>query len=155
MEYSAEEIVRIAIDVEEKGALFYEHMAEISKDESSRQLFVSLADQERQHAGTFVELLRAAGEYAVDNSGEGVYDAYFKTISREFIITPEQIRDMLDKKDITPAQALDFAIAAEKNAILTYSALGENLPDDKKVLVSRIIEEERKHYVVLSNLKSW
>jgi len=41
----------------------------------------------------------------------------------------------------------------EKESILVYTALEDYVVEDKKKILNKIIEEEKKHFVMLSKLK--
>ena len=49
--------------------------------------------------------------------------------------------------------ALDFAIDSELNAILYFSEMKRMVLKEKRDIIDNIIEEERKHFIKLSNMK--
>jgi len=49
--------------------------------------------------------------------------------------------------------AIDFAIGREMDSILYYQEVRAFVPERQKEVVDRIIEEERKHFIMLSNAR--
>ena len=51
------------------------------------------------------------------------------------------------------ASAIDFAIRRELDSLLYYREIRELLPADRKEAIERIILEEKKHFMKLSEMK--
>jgi rubrerythrin len=50
-------------------------------------------------------------------------------------------------------EAVNFGIEIEKESILVYSSLEEFMKLERKELIDKIIDQERKHYTDLVSLK--
>ena len=152
MAYSPEEILRIAVDVENNGARLYEQMSK-SCIEKNRSVFLELAKQEKEHSGKFAALLESLGQRIYKDETEDTYEQYFRAIASEYIFSTETIDEMLRKKDATFNEMLDFAIGVEKTSILAYKAVRNHMLDAGPSVLDKIIEEEQSHYVLLSGMK--
>lgn len=153
MKYSPEEVLKIAIQVEEHGRAFYEEMASKTNDIKLNGLLTTLAAQEVEHALFFESLLSKQDFFTYDNSFENEYNAYFDAIADEFVFSPTAISDRKKQGFDSDVDVLDFAIGMEKNAVLTYSAMEDYVAEDKKSVLEKIVIEEKRHYALLSALK--
>jgi rubrerythrin len=151
--YSPQEILKVAVDVEEKGKKIFEIFEEKAGDSRLKAVWKYLKEQEILHYETFKSMLDNIGDYVVDDYSTGEYDAYMKAIASEYIFTPE----LIDAKSREPfdsdLDAIDFGIFIEKQSIMTYNALREYIQGDKQNVLDKIIAEEKKHFVRLIELR--
>lgn len=156
--FNADEIFSIAIKIEENGAAFYRRAAELHSGKQFARTLESLAEMEDGHKRTFEEMkeklseveraekvfdplgetalyLGAMGDY---HGGEGSLGAREKLTGRESI-----------------TEIIDIALDLEKKSILYYVGLKDLVPADLGAdKIDLIINEEKKHVVQLSQLKS-
>lgn len=154
LKYSPEEVLKIAIQVEEHGKAFYTEMSEKSTDHKVKGLLATLAGQEVAHAQFFQNILDEQNFFAYDASVENEYDSYFDAIANEFIFSPDVLAKRKAKGFNSDVEVLDFAIGMEKNAVLTYSAMKDYVIEGKKNILEKIVAEEQSHYTMLSALKA-
>ncbi len=152
-EFNPQEILKIAVKVEENGKSLYETLQAKAKDEKLKDMWKYLKEQEENHIKIFKEVLSNIGDYIVYDFSLGDYDAYLRAIASEYIFTQELIEKKTKEVFTLDVEAIDFVIAIEKESILVYSALKEYIVTGKQSVLGKIIEEERKHLVQLTSMK--
>ncbi|MCK4321950.1 ferritin family protein [candidate division WOR-3 bacterium] len=150
--FDAKEIFKFAIRIEENGMKFYRYAAVITDDDEMRKTFNFLASEEARHKEIFEGLL---SEVTKDTAFETYPDEYFnylKTYVDNVIFTDKQFEEaMSDIKDTL--STIDFAIKRELDSILYYHEIKRFVPEKQHNLLDEIIEEERKHYTKLIDIK--
>src|SRR6056297_852634 len=90
--FSAEETLKIAIEIEKNGREFYEGMLEETEDDEIREVFSDLANQEVKHRETFEEMLGdAETEEGPDLNSllyGGLEDSYLSALADSKVFTP-------------------------------------------------------------------
>ena len=152
-EFSPQEILRIAIKVEETGQKLYEVLEKRANDKEFKDVWTYLKEQEIIHRDIFKKMLDKVNDYIVDDFNPGEYSSYIRAIAANYIFTQKLIEENLKTLPSSDAEALDFGIFIEKESILTYSAFKEYIKTDKQIVLDKIIDEEKKHLVRLSSLK--
>jgi rubrerythrin len=151
--FSPQEILRIAIKVEENGKKLYDDLVKKAKENKTEELWKFLAGQEDLHRKIFQDMLDKVGDYIVDEFSPGEYANYIRAIACEYIFTPQIIADKTKGGFKSDIEAIDFGISIEKDSILTYSALKAYILSEKQPILEKVIEEERNHLVKLTLLK--
>jgi len=151
--FNPQEIVKIAINIEENSRKLYQALEDKTKNEKLKLIYKYLKEQEETHAKTFHQILDNIGEYIVHEFSLGEYEAYLRAIASEYILTQDMINQKIEEGFNSDIEAIEFGISVEKDSILTYSALREYILDDKKEALDKIIGEERKHLISLVVLK--
>lgn len=155
--YSVNEVIELAVQIEQNGYAFY-HEASKRKDldEKSRALIELLRDQELNHEKTFLALRddKEMDKLELTQDWELV-SKYLKTIvdARIFNSKDAAIQKATKAKDLM--EILDFAISFEKDTLLYFHALKDNIesPATRKIL-ARIISEELSHVLKLTDYKN-
>jgi len=139
--------------IEENGEKFYRHAAQLAQDKETRAMFNFLAEEEVRHKKTFETMLSKLEKPDIDESYPGEYLAYLKDYLDNKIIFSKQAIDgeFPDVKDTL--SAIDFAIHREMNSILYYHETKRFVPNNQQDDIEKIIEEERRHFSQLSDLK--
>jgi len=151
--YSTKELIDIAIGIEETGVYFYSKFKEKFKDESFRQIFQFLADEELKHKGVFSGMLNELKE------PEGVftqeYYSYLKAIGTTRVFANKDDIDKIAPTLHNPLDIIKIAMDAERDSIVWYSELKEIYRNDAKAkdILGHIINEERKHVLTLLDVK--
>lgn len=144
-ELKAQEIAMMAITIEEKGMYFYQKVAEIFPDEEIRNIFLRLAEEEKEHQRTFQHIFNLS-------TGERVFEEdtakYIHNLLASGVFPSKENMGELIARIKTPKEALAIGIQAEKEAILFYHEIIQNTasPETKDVL-SKLLEEEKMHLV--------
>ena len=153
MSFSASDILEFAMRIEENGANFYRYAVQITKDDEAKGIFARLADEELVHQKTFGRIFAAMEKTTPPESYAGEYAAYLRNyVDNTVIFTKEALdRELAGVKDTL--SALDFALRREQDSILYYHEIKQVVPAAEHAAVDRVIEEERRHFGILSEIK--
>ncbi len=151
--FSLQEILRIAIKVEENGKKLYEKLDKTTNNKDTRAIWTYLKDQEEVHRKIFQDMLSNVGDYVVYEFNPGEYGAYIKAIAGSYIFTETLVEKKLEEGFNSDSDAIDFGIHIEKESILTYSAMREYVVTAKQPILNKVIDEEKNHLVRLTELK--
>jgi len=151
--FSPQEILRIAVKVEERGKKLYEALEKKSSDKKIIDLWKYLKEQEEIHRKVFQGMLDKAGDYIVSELTPGEYGAYIRAIGASYIFTEELIEKKIKESFASDLEAIDFGLHIEKESILTYSALREYMLADKWPVLDKVIAEEKEHLIKLTVLR--
>jgi len=152
-DFSPQEILKIAVKVEENGKKLYENLENTAKDKKVKELCAYLKKAEERHIGIFQNMLDSAGDYIVNDSLGGDYEKYLRAIASEYVFPQELMEQKIKQGFSSDKEALDFGIKVEKDSILVYSAFKEHVLTAKQGVLDKIIEEEKKHLIQLSLLR--
>jgi rubrerythrin len=147
--FDVSEIGQFAVKIEENGEKFYRYAAQIAKDASVKQMFEYLADEENNHKVTFQKILLTIKEYEPLETYSGEYGLYLKAYIDNIIFSNldeerSRVQDALS--------AINFGMQRELESILYYQEI-KNFMKNQQEVIDTIIEEERKHFSTLSELK--
>ncbi|HOM27435.1 MAG TPA: ferritin family protein [bacterium] len=148
--FNISEIYQFAIKIEENGEKFYRSIAKKTNNKEVKELFIFLADEEVRHKKVFEELLSKVEKYEPPEIYPGEYFAYLKAYAEELIF-PKGVEKELEKEDII--EAIDFGIRRELDSIMYYLEVKSFIPETQHSVLDKIIQQERSHFVKLSNLK--
>lgn len=151
--FAASDIIEVAIRIEENGINFYKFAEQIAKQEEAKKLFVFLADAEAGHKRTFEKFFAAMEKYTPPEQYAGEYSSYLRNYVDNNIIFTKEIMDkqLANVKDTVAA--FDFAMQRELDSILYYHEIKNLVPAAQHEAIEKIIEEERKHYATLTDMK--
>ena len=144
--YSINEILDIAVELEEAGYDFYTRCIDKFDDPVFKDLFRFLADEEANHKEYFLSMKS-------DDTAGGVfteeYYLYMKSIGGGKIFSRETEKAFDEITSIE--EALKKAFHDEKESILLYSELKGHYDHDPAALelLDKIIAEERSHVMKL------
>ena len=147
--FDISEIFQFAIKIEENGEKFYRYAVQIAKDENTKQIFEYLADEENEHKITFQKILSKIKKYEPIETYTGEHALYLQAYINNIIFSDldEEIAGVKDT-----LSAIKFGIQRELESILYYQEI-KNFTKNQQELIDPIIEEERRHFSKLSELK--
>ncbi len=151
--FAASDIVQVAIRIEENGIIFYKFAEQLAKQEEAKKLFAFLADAEAGHKRTFEKFFAVVDKYTPAEQYAGEYSAYLRNYVDNNIIFTKEVMDkqLAGVKDTVGA--FDFAMQRELDSILYYHEVKNLVPAAQHDAIEKIIEEERKHYALLCDMK--
>jgi len=152
--FSPQEIVRIAIKVEEAGEKLYAKLQYTAVDEQIKDVWGYLREQEHVHREVFQRMLDNIGDYIVDNFNPGEYDTYLRAIASEYVFTPELIERKSKEGFPNDLAAIKFGIDIEKESVLVYEAMKDFVVLERHDILDKVIKEEKKHLTLLIGLKA-
>ncbi len=150
--FNAFEVFEIAEQIERNGTNFYIRAAELFDDPDICQMFLRLAEWEKEHERTFTRMKQQLSEQsrqASDSEPDDLLpDPRIMAGLAVFGIRSDpagELRDRQDKIDI-----IRRAVEKEKDSIVFYHGLKEFVPaGTNKKKIDDIIKEEMKHIVIL------
>jgi len=151
--FQASDIVEIAVRIEENGVNFYRFAEQLAKQEEAKKLFASLAAAEVEHKRTFEGIFTKMDKSTPPESYQGEYAAYLRAYVDNNIIFTKEVMDKELAKVKDTLAAFDFAIKRELDSILYYHEIKRLVPAAQHAAIEQIIEEERKHFSALTDMK--
>ncbi len=150
--FEPSEVFQFAIRIEENGEKFYRQMIQKFEEPTVKELFSFLADEEIKHKKIYEEMVSKIEKYEPFETFPGEYFAYLRAYADKIIFTQKKFDEEIAKiKDINAA--IDYAINAELDSILYYQEVKNLVPENQRKTIDGIIEEERRHFVKLSEIK--
>jgi rubrerythrin len=148
-DFSADDVFRMATQMERNGEAFYRKAADSVSDPDNKDLLNQLADMEVNHGKTF-ETLRS--ELSAKEKDSTVFDPqgeaalYLRALADTRVFFEKEM-DVSSLEKIFKA-----ALEAEKDSIVFYLGLKDSVPDNLgKSKIEAIIKEEMGHVRLLSN----
>jgi rubrerythrin len=150
--FSGDELINIAIDIERRGISFYDVIAKSTDNEIARAVFAELAAMEREHFKTFQDML---DETSTGRTSETApeYPDYVRTLINEAVFSDDLITGEVAMQADSDIKAIEIGINAEKDSLLFYYEMKENIPQRSVAVLNRIIAEEKLHLQQLSEIK--
>jgi len=150
--FTASDVLQFALRLEEDGVKFYREAAERAENFEVKNLFIFLANEEENHKKTFVDLLskEPLSEPPEDYPGEYMHYLHGYIDGKIFV----DLGDKAEKAESSSiAKALEFAIQREMDSVHYYQELKTFIPVEDYPTLDKIIHEERKHFMQLSQIK--
>jgi rubrerythrin len=157
--FNADEILKLAEEIERNGARFYTLAAEQSGNPSTRKFFSELAAMEVAHEKVFSSLrskLTAQEQAPVSFDPEGETAQYLKALAGVSVIDEKAknafalAEKLSDQEGLS--RALKAAIDLEKDSVVFYLGLKEMVPRSMgQERVDEIIREEMRHIRILAS----
>ncbi len=145
MYYTGQEIIDIAIRIEENGHEFYTLGAKaISGNEPIRKLFTELAAKEISHIAAFQNIASHFEPESFEFNQEEEAD-YMNHLADTHIFQKKDSGAEKAKKINSAKQALEIAYQFELESVDFYTELLKKTKKDAVKLIQQIIEEEKEH----------
>ncbi|MFB3892395.1 MAG: ferritin family protein [Phycisphaerae bacterium] len=144
------DLMRVAIEDEKTGVVFYAALAGRAADPAMRKLLAGLSEQEKAHQKRFEKLLASLGRTGPWEEYPGQYIAYLRALTGARAFPDEQtaLRAAGDCPD--DAAALNLAMRYERDTLMLMNELRGLLGAGHREAVEEVIAEERSHIVVLT-----
>lgn len=149
---TADEIIEIAMRLEESGEVFYNAAADKATEAGAKALFEELALQEQYHRRAFRQMGRGVVEVALSPEQWGEFQAYTGALlQNHFFANPENALNIAAEAE-DEQSALRAALSFEKETLLFFHELRDAVRGPGQQTVDRIIQEEKQHVQRLSGL---
>ena len=141
---TGEEVLRMAMDMEQTGRIFYEALASGTSNRGAAELFRKLALAETEHYTQFKKMHDAviAGQMPMHWSPERA-ESLHQTVTRNIQPGPAEVRKVALAGDL--ADAVVLAREMEQGAIRFYSGLIDAVDGDSAEIIRRIVKSEQSH----------
>ena len=152
--FEAAEVFDMAIETERAGKAFYLAAAAAATDPEIKKIMEYLADAEAHHEIVFRKMKTESNLEAPVETYDGERDEYIDALLHSRVLRDEAtglqaVRDLKQDQD-----ALDFALAFEKDTILFMFEMREVLPASEGEKMDVLIEQERGHVRLLQKMKT-
>ena len=145
MYYSGQEIVELAVCIEENGYDFYTAAAEMIREPNdTKNLFLDLAEKETMHIAVFQKLLEKYEPEDYEITPEDA-SAYIQNFADGHVFGKPESGANLAKNLKSPKEALEIAFKFENDSVAFYTELEKRAKTDSRKLIRQIIEEEKEH----------
>jgi rubrerythrin len=148
---SAKSVLRWAMEIEESGQAFYEAVAAKAQDREAKLLLQDLAYQEERHYRTFQNILDKMPEADIETDS-AEYQRYLQTALDKALLGGPDKGLALAQQATNEVEALQAAIAFEKDTLLFFYDLRDMVPASQQETISAIIEQEKSHVKQLSRV---
>ena len=154
-QFSIQEIIEIAIEIEKNGEAFYRTLAESANTARLRDLFKYLSEEEKKHKAKFEEILNSVGGYQISEIYYATeYMGYMKALADERVFTKDVSAPDIVKNLQSSKEAIDLAIGFEKDSIIFLHEMQDMVNEPERKTVQKLLDEEREHICRLSEIKS-
>jgi rubrerythrin len=155
VKFNAEEVLDIAVKIEENGRDFYTEAADVVDDAKAKELLLNLASWEQQHIKTFGDMLKNIKNIDFENpyfDPDKIGIKYLEEIAGGSIFcTDTTVDELLKKAGKSIKGILQYALLREQESVVFYLAISKVVPEgDERDSVNRIIEEEMDHVIQIS-----
>jgi rubrerythrin len=157
IDFNADEIFQIGMQIEVNGQAFYETIARNSLEPLVKELFLDLSRWESEHIESFKKLRQRLPD---PSKGGDLFDPnqelylYIKATADSHVFVKHQNISELASKCKTPIEALEVAVAFEKDSVVFYTAMKRFVPEQHgKSEIDTLIDEEMKHIFMLTRKK--
>jgi rubrerythrin len=151
--FKARDVLAFAIRIEEDGELFYRKAVFIAEDKKVQDLFGHLAGEEVKHKVLFQEMLSRIDDVKPPESFPGEYFAYLHDYIDGKVIFTKDLKDKGIPSVTDSLSAIRFAMGRELDSIVYYQEIKQLVPQKDWGFIDRVIEEERKHFAKLAEIK--
>lgn len=157
LQFNAESIFEIGIQIEKNGQQFYRDVAKRSSDSAIQELFDELADWEEQHVALFEDLKASLPNDMREDDlfdPESEFYAYLEAAANSHVFVASTDIPALAASCDSAVKALNLALAFEKDSVVYYTTMkklvADHLGRDK---IDKLIDEELKHIAILNSKK--
>jgi len=139
------DIVKLAVLMEINSEAFYTNASNKNISDRVRKIFREFAAQEKKHTGTFKRAFKAL---KIENVGAvNMLDKY----KSDFDLLKRSTGEAIAEKINSEIDAVELALGLERNAVLFYTKMKEDIDENKEL--DFIIAQEKGHVRALMALK--
>lgn len=151
--FSAEEVYDMAILTEKNGRIFYEAAAAAANTENIAKLMANLAQAERNHEITFRQMKEASPGHPPRETYAGEEQEYMQALLFARVLPDAEAGTRAVAVMQSDTEALDFALAFEKDTILFLYEMREIVSSDEVPRINALLAQEKSHVRLLTQLK--
>jgi rubrerythrin len=138
------DIYKFALDMERDGEEYYRNLSAQCENKGLKNILTMLADDEAKHFAVIEKIRDAANAELADST----------VVSRAKNIFSDMKEKMSGYNfNISQVDMYAHALETEKASIEFYSSKADEASDEKqKSILTKLAEEERKHYFLINNI---
>jgi len=153
VDYSLDEVLAMAEQIERNGARFYRLAAGLGTDLAVRAVLESLAAWEEGHEGIFAKMRRDLTPEELSLPAfdpDGVGETYLRAVADQQVFRPGKEPEQLLSGNEAPEDVIRIALNFERDAILFFLGMRDVVPDRLgKHHIQDLIDEEVRHVAYL------
>ncbi|MDR3539635.1 MAG: ferritin family protein [Desulfosporosinus sp.] len=143
--FSGEEIIELALEMERSGKTFYEKAIPYAEGAKLKDMLNYLSKEEEKHIADFGKLAeKLSKEFVPNESYVGEYGDYLKSMIHSHIFNLSNVEDLV-KEIKTNQEILRFALNFEKDSILIFQEFANLVNKAGNELLQQLINEEKGH----------
>jgi rubrerythrin len=144
-QFRGEEIIEIAVQMEESGKLFYEKASQVVADARLQEVLIFLAQEEDKHIQDFTKLgEKLHYHFLPGESYTGEYEDYVRSLVNSHIFNVNQVEDLV-KEAKSDKDILQLALSFEKDSIILFQEFKNMGNQAAQEIIEELINEERGH----------
>jgi rubrerythrin len=154
IEFSGNEVIEMAIQIEKKGFEFYSYLAKNAKKDKIKELFNWLANEEQKHIAIFEDLRNIFSK--IDTTSPYNWEEvalYFRALVDTQVFPKTDDEDSLKNEFHNEIGAIHIAISFEKDNILYFQEIKDLVEMKEMKIIDQLIKEEKKHIMKLLDVK--
>ncbi len=151
---TGDELIEIALRLEERGEVFYTVAAEKATKDSVRALFEELAEQERHHRRAFQQMGRDLVELALSREQWADFQAYAVALLQQSLLDKPGGALGRVAENMDMGEALQAALEFEKETLLFFYEMREAVRGPGQRVVESIVQEEKRHIQRLAGMQT-
>jgi rubrerythrin len=149
-QFRGEEIIEIAVQMEQAGKLFYEKAAQVAEDAKLKDMLDFLAQEEDKHIQDFTKLGEKLNyNFLPADTYAGEYEDYVRSLVSSHIFNINQVEDLV-KEIKSDKDILRFALSFEKDSIVFFQEFKNMGSKEAQGVIEDLINEERGHIKKIS-----
>jgi len=118
-----------------------------------KELFTKLRDWESGHIEKFSQIRDSLKELETVGTYPGEYEAFMQAFIDDKLYK-DISADMFKEKVKSPIDAINYGMSFEKDAIIFFNEILNYIKEPHKEVMQKLIDEEKKHLIYLSDLRS-
>ncbi len=145
------DVLIVSVQLEEKNRKLYQELAARVTDKASKELFLVLSKEEDKHVEIFNLMLGDVTYNLAPDSNDDRMALLLQHFQRK-ILPPEVMKQKLSELKSLES-IFEFAIRIELDHITFYTEIKSHLIKDHQFYINTIIDEERKHFLRLQQMR--
>jgi len=154
IQFNADEIFEIAIQIEKNGYTFYNECAKKIKDQEIKDLLKMLAEAEEKHEAIFETMhknFKSSNSFIESDDADDIRLQYLQAVASGYVFDLNFNPVENISPDIKIDEILKFALDREKDAVVFFVSMKEMVKDEKgKNSIQKIISEEIEHVIFIT-----
>ena len=152
--FEVAELVKVAVDDEATGVVFYNAIAEKVTNPKLKKLFADLAEEELYHKTRFEQMLADLGPKVSREEYPGQYTEYLRALTGERAFPDEQTAMQIAAECDSDAEAVNISSRFERDTLVLMNEMRHLVPDKDQAVVDELIREEQGHLVQLAQART-
>lgn len=151
-EYTAYDVIKIAGEMEKRGANIYQELGEAARQRTIAEIFKRLAEEKTKQLQKYNKLLEKVIDEEPQEAYPGEYILYLRNLAEEHTLNLKKAKKALTKIN-TPEEAIDFIITLKKSSLLYLQELRQYVHPEDISVVAELVKMKQAGLNQLIDLK--